>query len=82
MGKLVVAIVREAGPLTSMKYGILCTLFTDHEAIDPNGCSRGPVVTLSSVSVLASWEHPLHRASFVKLDALHGDRSAAPSPYI
>ena len=35
-----------------------------------------------SVSVLAPWQHLFLRASFVVLDALHGDGSALPPPYV
>ena len=35
-----------------------------------------------SIYVSAPWQHLLHRASFDLQDALHGDRGAAPSPYI
>ena len=36
----------------------------------------------SSVSVLVLWKHLFLRASCVIVDALHGDGSALPLPYI
>ena len=65
-----------------MKYRILRTLFMEHATINPKGCSRSPVVIRGSISVLAPWQHLLYHASFVILDALHGDGITAPSSYI
>ena len=65
-----------------MKFVSPRTILAEHTAKDRKGCSLSSVITRSSFSVLAPWQHLFHRTSFIILDTLRGDASAAPSPYI
>ena len=65
-----------------MKCDFLHTILAEYTTKDPKRYPLSPVFTCSSFSVIAPWQHLLHSACFAILDALRGDASATPLPYI